>query len=604
MPPAPQPPDEAARLTALLAYEILDTEPEPAFEELVALAAKMCCSPMAAITFVDQHRQWFKASVGLGVTETPREVAFCAHAILDANSPLVVPDAMADARFEDNPSVTGPPHIRSYLGVPLKSRDGHALGTLCVIDDKPRAFGAEVDMVNTLARAVTANIEVRHNARQQSLAAQADPITGLLNRNAAVETLRGLVKNGGKVAVIAVDLDHFKEINDAAGHAAGDHVLRTAAMRLRECVRDGDIVARLGGDEFLVFLKGIDDPEVSSEVALRIVKRLAAPIRFKRKSFRLGGTCGITHAPRDSTDSDLLLRAADEALSRTKRIARGTVGMATADDADGLLRAKVVIAAVDHEDNLGGAFPTFQPVVNSENKIATFEVLARWNNPKLGSVPPDVLLSMIGPDRFARISDLVRRKSLEMFGDVQAMFPDVRLSLNLSACEVYQTDIAQRISEQIASAGLSLTQIKIEITEEVLIERVSDKTLDQLASLRGRGAKLFLDDFGTGTSGLAQLLRLPLDGIKIDKQFVMKLPNHRGARQIVEASIALAHSMGLLTIAEGVEAEQQATLLRELGCDQFQGYFYGKPMAIEELIIWYSQRSVVVPMRSHSTSEE
>jgi GAF domain-containing protein len=210
------PSDEAARVSALHSYQVLDSASERVFEEIVDLAARLTDSPIALISLVDAERAWFKARVGIAESQAPRDLAFCAHAILDPHTPCVVPDTTADPRFADNPLVTGAPDIRAYLGVPLVNHEGHALGTLCVIDRKPKPHDARaVTTVQTLARAVTASLELRRALLSVQEMALTDPLTTLPNRRAVAAALAEAMKAGVPVAVVAIDLDHFKEANDA-----------------------------------------------------------------------------------------------------------------------------------------------------------------------------------------------------------------------------------------------------------------------------------------------------------------------------------------------------------------------------------------------------
>ncbi len=621
---APPPPNEEARLAALDAYQVLDTEAEDIFDEIVRLAARLTNSPIALISLVDRERQWFKSRHGLDAAETPRELAFCAHAILEPNVPMSVTDASNDPRFVENPLVTGSPDIRAYLGVPLVTPSGEAIGTLCVIDQVPRQHSAdEIEIVSTLARAVVTNLELRLALRRSHASAQIDPLTGLLNRRALSSRLVEAFNRKQPVAVIMVDLDHFKEANDAAGHAAGDAMLVVAAERLLASVRAGDVVARLGGDEFAVLLLGVNEKDLAGRIAARISASLHQPVPLGGRSLRLGATLGIALAPADTEQPEMLLRAADEALMQAKRVRRGEVGWASRADTQRLARAAAVVCSFDaalDEDGISvlGAEAFLQPIVSLAPEhlqrgwrpchVTAVEVLARWSGASVGAVPPSELFPLLGPERSAILGRAVRAKALVAIKELRAQgLTTARLAINLSPAEVARSSISEEIAAEVQVAGLPLAAIELEITEEVLLDRVSDRTLDGLAALRGRGARLVLDDFGTGNSGLSQLLRLPLDAIKLDKRFVQGLGLDTKAEEIVRATVSLARGLGLEVVAEGVETESQAELVAALGCHTAQGFLFARPMSAEQLRTWLREtlapmHDVVIPLRNRRMS--
>jgi EAL domain-containing protein (putative c-di-GMP-specific phosphodiesterase class I) len=253
-----------------------------------------------------------------------------------------------------------------------------------------------------------------------------------------------------------------------------------------------------------------------------------------------------------------------------------------------------VLRAFERDTGLSGepksAAVHLQPIIRlDDGSVQAFEALVRWRHPSLGDVPPGELLPLLGPQRAARLGRAVRRKALEAIAGLHANgLPRVRVALNFSAGEVARDELVDELLHDTKAAGLSLCAVEIEITEEVLLDRVSERTLEGLASLQAQGARLVLDDFGTGNSGLSQLLRLSLNAIKLDRRFIARLGSDARAEEIVRATVSLSRGLGLEVVAEGVETEQQKIIARRLGCDTAQGYLFARPMPPCALREWCS----------------
>lgn len=350
----PLPANERARLRALHAYEILDTLPETSYDDFAQLASIVCDAPIAMISLVDDDRQWFKAKVGLALSGTPREDAFCAHAIMDPGSVMVIRDAHADERFAQNALVLGEPHIRFYAGAPLVTSEGDAIGTLCVIDTVPRDLTpGQAEALRIMASEIVSQLDLRKSfaALEETVLAQVtyvgeleeskqhleaveshlieaamtDPLTGLPNRRALQERLKveylRAQRYGTDVAIVMIDVDHFKDINDSLGHPKGDAALVALARLLEQERRGPDMVARYGGEEFLAILPGtsLAGGMIMAERFRRAVERASWDFRT------LTISAGVASGGHGSLKNGDLVREADEALRLAKKRGRNRV---------------------------------------------------------------------------------------------------------------------------------------------------------------------------------------------------------------------------------------------------------------------------------------
>ncbi|WP_150621551.1 GGDEF domain-containing protein [Pandoraea horticolens] len=318
--------DEAERLAALRRYEILDTPPEPAFDRIVRLASHVLGTPIVLISLIDETRQWFKARQGIDAAQTPRSMAFGAHAIL-GDDVLVVPDARADRRFADNPLVTGEPNIRFYAGAPLRTPEGHCLGTLCVIDRRARTLDNEKRaLLADLSALVVDELELRRVNRVLGDMAMRDGLTAALNRRAfliqAERQFATARAQQRRLSVLMLDIDHFKRVNDTWGHAIGDRVIVELTLVLRATLRKGTVIGRLGGEEFAVLL-----PEADAQRAMQASERLltaigSASVPGPNGPVRISASIGISSLAVDDADFGTLLQRTDRALYAAKQAGR------------------------------------------------------------------------------------------------------------------------------------------------------------------------------------------------------------------------------------------------------------------------------------------
>lgn len=322
---APLPKNEALRIGVLHGYGILDTLAEQSYDDIVLLASQICNTPIALVSFVDSERQWFKARVGLEATETPRDSSFCAHAILDSARPLIVPDALKDERFSDNPLVTGDPNIRFYAGAPLLSPTGEALGSLCVIDRKPHDISEQqVKALQALSRQVSVLLEMRRLVAELEVLSSTDTLTGLRNRRAFDEKMldehQRSARSSQPFSLLLIDIDNFKSYNDDFGHQVGDDALGEVARILQYMVRNYDMAARYGGEEFAVVM-----PNTAKAGAMELAERLRRGIEraewINRKITVSIGVATLSYGQ----SIPALIEEADRALYTAKQQGRNRV---------------------------------------------------------------------------------------------------------------------------------------------------------------------------------------------------------------------------------------------------------------------------------------
>jgi diguanylate cyclase (GGDEF)-like protein/PAS domain S-box-containing protein len=422
---------------------------------------------------------------------------------------------------------------------------------------------------------------------QEKLAylAHHDPLTSLPNRTKFREdleqTLR-LVNRDGRVAVLCLDLDHFKEINDSLGHPIGDDLLKDVASRLRRSVPEGDTVARLGGDEFAIVQAGTDlQASEASSLAERLVEIVGAPYAIQGHQLNIGVSIGIAFAPNDGEDPDRLLKNADMALYRAKEDGRGTYrffepGMDARAQARRLLEIDLRAALTRREFEIH-----YQPIHELKtDQITAFEALIRWKHPLRGMISPmDFIPLAEETGLITQLGDWILRRACM---DAAAWSREVRVAVNLSPVQFKNSNLAQSVISALAASGLAPERLELEITESVLLQD-SEATLAALHKLRSFGVKISMDDFGTGYSSLSYLRSFPFDKIKIDRSFVHELATREDSMAIVRAVTGLGKSLGISIVAEGVETSEQLGLLRTEGCNEVQGFLFSRPRPAQEV---------------------
>lgn len=707
-PAYPVPFDEPERLSALRAYEVTDTPPESEFDHIVKLAADLFEVPTALISFVESDRQFFKARIGFDACDTARDVSFCAHALV-RDDVLVVPDATRDDRFRDNPLVIGAPYIRFYAGAPLATADGHKIGSICVIDNKPRPplsmreqewlrglatltmdhlerrrleifrraavnlaaktpdallatdgqfrirfwnraaeemFGISGDFAvgrpfaslftdvswavieqelgrvrsdpagnGTVVRVEGCREAGRTFMAEISLAAwrddeewrfgaivrdttqrddehrriryltHFDTLTDLPNRARFLERIADELGAGRAFTVLKVGLDRFKEINASFGLAVGDTILRRAGERIVASVGPDAFVARLGSDEFGVLWSGSDDPIRARSVGEYVLAVLSEPFDLDGGSCHVGASIGVVLSPalaRFDTAGAVLkggllaLHEAKRAGGRRMELFRPQFGAEISE------RRRV-------EEELHDAFDRgelelfYQPQVRlSDRSIVGAEALIRWRHPARGLLSPASFLPVLeASDLAGRVGEWVIDRACAFAGELMQHGKLLRVGVNIFGTQLRDGRLAKVVTRCLQESALPAHQLELEITETTVLG-LDGELIGPLRQLRETGVGIAFDDYGTGYASLSLLKRYPLTRLKIDREFVQDLETNQGDAAIVRAVLAMAASLGLDVIAEGMETEAQAAILQMLGCQEAQGYLFGKPMPGEE----------------------
>jgi diguanylate cyclase (GGDEF)-like protein len=464
----------------------------------------------------------------------------------------------------------------SLSGKPIFSKTGHFIGY--------RGVGADITMEQRSREHIT-------------YLAKFDSLTNLANRNEFDEVLHHAANRSGwsPFALLYLDLDDFKTINDTYGHAVGDAVLSVVAERIRGCLREGDIAGRLGGDEFAIFVNSGDAAE-ACRVANRIIERIARPFKLDELVLELGISIGIALAPLHGATPSVLSRNADLALYRAKLEGRGDWRLYNADEDGGFHDSRVLQMDLRHAVAGSEFFLLFQPLIDIRTgQVTGLEALLRWMHPTRGLVMPSAFIplaeksGLIGPIGKWVIKEACIRASL--------LPRSICVAINLSPAQLRDEGLIEAMDQALNETGIFPSQIEFEITEAVNLT-TCEQTLKILHWMQARGIRITIDDFGTGYSSLTLLRRFKFDKIKIDQSFIRDFSDITPSKMIVKSIIDLGHDMGMIVTAEGVETIPQVNMLRALGCDEAQGYLFAQPLSSDQLDQFMARRHLPAVMAS------
>ncbi len=446
-------------------------------------------------------------------------------------------------------------------------------------------------LVSAVLISFTDTTEVRDTQRRLHFMASYDALTGLPNRHHLNQRLNSALQDAKrlqqKLAVLFLDLDRFKNVNDTAGHAAGDTLLRDVARRLSSCIRSSDLLARLGGDEFVIVAENFEDAQHLKDLAERVLARMREPFDIEGNEYHLGTSIGISVYPHDGDDSATMLRCADSAMYLAKELGRNNYQFFTTELN---VRAQHRYAL---ETNLRRALTEqeflvyFQPKYCLEDaRIVGAEALLRWHLPDLGLIPPQDFIpiaeetGLILPLGRWVIAEVCRltKKWQELYQS------DLVVSVNISPKQFHDAGLTRFIEQILLETGLQPKSLQLEITEGLLMGEV-ETLLPMFTELKALGLSIALDDFGTGFSSLSYLQRFPIDYLKIDRSFIRDIPGNSDSVVLTHAIIAMAKALGLNITAEGVEKAEQVLFLHESGCQEMQGYYFSHPLPVNEFEI-------------------
>ncbi len=585
-----------------------DALPEESFDRVARLAAGALRSPVAIVSLLDDDRHVVKSSVGLTgrsrvwrkvplALRYSRQVVSTGRPVFISNSDEKIPiDSDADERTPDGVA---------YAVAPVMTSDGQVIGSVCVIDTAPHTWThTEINCLMDVAASLVLELELRSDLSlkrqtQEHLLYSTlhDALTGLPNRSLFTERLRHAMRRAARhpddlFAVLFLDLDRFKDVNDNLGHFAGDELLRAVARRLEACLRPEDTVARLSGDEFAILLESITEASDAGRVAERIEEALSFPINLAGAEVVTSASMGIVTSSMAHDQPEQLLRSADMAMYRAKAAGRARYEMFDRTMHTDALEKLQLETDLRRAVELGEFRLHYQPLVSLKTgRITGLEALVRWNHPTRGLVHPgDFIPIAEETGLIVPMGRWVLDEACRQMKEWHQLHPrEVPLSIgvNLSAKQFSQPDIVDQIASALETSGIDARSLRIEITESAIIDK--GKTSGSiLQRIRDLGVQIYLDDFGTGYSSLSYLHGLPIDAIKIDRAFVSNMDTDEKNLRLVRTILTLAEIVGVRAEAEGISTAEQLRELRSLSCEQGQGYLFSAPItkdAVNEVLV-------------------
>ncbi len=568
---------ERERLHLLECSGLLDTPASEEFDQITRLAGQVFDMPVSLVTFVDADRQWFKSRLGFSLAQTDRSSSFCAHVVETAEA-MVVEDTVLDPRFARNALVTGEPYIRFYAGAPLRLDSGHVLGSLCVLDHRPRTFGPQQRaQLATLARMTMAHIELHQRA------GRVNAVTRLPNRTQLFEDLRGRPAGTPSALMMVEIMGHERML--AESRAVGSEPLESLAIafagRLQRLAGRGVAVYHVGEMRFCLEPAGGTRAQ-REQFAAETVAALSGPMAFDGRAIELAPMAGLVEFDAGAVGPSDALRMASAALHsglcRGAALAWHDAALDAAHRRAYRLVREILPALARGEFRL-----VYQPKLNLRAGAFTgVESLARWRHPELGDVSPGEFIPLV--ESGALIHEFTRwvlRTALEQLGRWHAQGIELTMAVNVSSRNLEEASFVRDVRVICAASGVDPRYLHVECTENAVM--TSARTQAALEEIRGMGAQISLDDFGMGYCNLACLRSLPVELLKLDQSLIKPIDGDGRAWLLVQSLMALGHALGYRILAEGVETREAFTMLAGAGCDAVQGYHLSRPLEAEAI---------------------
>lgn len=590
--PAPTPINEAARLRRVTDLGLGEGMSDPVLEDVLDLVKTYFQVPITLISILEEQRQWFKASRGVSVNGTPRDVSFCGYVIL-ADDVLVIPDACLDERFQDNPLVTGSPHIRFYAGMPLITSDGLGLGALCIIDTQPRPPLSQVE-INALRRFASL---VMHRICGLRSSAFLDQRTGLLNHVKLEQDIAAKCDEPMQ-SLVSVDMmspQMFNDIVKALGHKHSQNIMQVMLTELLGLLPARTAVYCLSETRFGFFIEG-GHCSASSVLFSRISQRFKQPVICDGIPIQADiGIGAIELSCNQGGASDwlrVLVSASDEARLKDKPWIWYEPGLGCAQQRAFMLLSALA-DALQSSDQLRLAY---QPRFDMQTgEVLSVEALLRWTHPSLGSIGPSEFVPLAERASMIRSLSLwVIRKAVGQAASWHRIGQSLKISVNVSAEDMESTHFTDVLLSLLAESGLPTHFLELEFTESALCQS-PDSVREQLNRLRAVGIDISIDDFGTGYSNWTYLRQLPATAVKVDRSLVANITRDDSDLRLVETLIDLGRHLGYRIVAEGVETGDTLEVLRRIGCHEVQGYYMARPMEVKDFEAWRLHYQSAVP---------